>query len=128
MTVNQIKTGELLIKDKTQCPWIVGYYAKDATETGPLTGTINPPTKNFDILIDTPIAQWKYGKPYAVRPNDYVYMIAGQAYLQNGGKQAMGFDSTGSFDSNLALLEEIEPGINLLKHGAKIGRAMTPYM
>lgn len=29
MTFNQIKTSEMLLKDKSGCPWIVGYFSKD---------------------------------------------------------------------------------------------------
>lgn len=40
LDLNQIKTGEKLIKDKTGCPWIVGYLAKGQT-----FGTINEEKK-----------------------------------------------------------------------------------
>lgn len=33
ITTNQIKSDEFLLKDETQCGWIVGYVAKDRTET-----------------------------------------------------------------------------------------------
>ena len=32
LTVNQIKKQETILKDKTGCPWIVGYMASDLTE------------------------------------------------------------------------------------------------
>ena len=38
MTVNQIKTSETLLKDKTQTPWIVGYIPK--TLSGPVADSI----------------------------------------------------------------------------------------
>ena len=60
MSFNQIKKGELLIKDKSQCPWIVGYYAKN-TPTTSLSGTIAAgPDNLYDIQIDTTFEDWKY--------------------------------------------------------------------
>ncbi len=37
ISVNQIKTKELLLKDKTNCPWIVGYIGNDYLESSALT-------------------------------------------------------------------------------------------
>ena len=61
MTFNQIKTSEVVLKDYTQCPWIVGYYAKN-TPAENLEGEvpINPLDDVYDILIDTTFANWKY--------------------------------------------------------------------
>lgn len=39
ITTNQIKSDEFLLKDETQCGWIVGYVAKDREESGTLTPT-----------------------------------------------------------------------------------------
>lgn len=36
ISVNQIKTKELLLKDKTNCPWIVGYIGNDYLESSAL--------------------------------------------------------------------------------------------
>lgn len=58
ITVNQIKTNENLIKDKSGCPWLVGYYAKDATE---MNGTI--PTNNIKNAIQinlSTIEDWEF--------------------------------------------------------------------
>ena len=45
ITTNQIKKDELLLKDETQCGWVVGYVAKQSTATN-LSGNIviNPTT------------------------------------------------------------------------------------
>lgn len=51
LDLNQIKTGEKLIKDKTGCPWIVGYLAKGHT-----FGTINEEKKATLTFTD-------YGTP-----------------------------------------------------------------
>lgn len=61
MTFNQIKTSETLLKDESQCPWIVGYYARTtANDTlTSLSGTaeIYQPS---DILLDGPYYTWQY--------------------------------------------------------------------
>lgn len=49
MTVNQIKKGETLLKDKTQCPWLIAYIAKDA-------GAINGAAKVGSDLDSSAIA------------------------------------------------------------------------
>lgn len=63
--VNQIKQSEQLIKDKTQCAWLVGYldrkYAKDADKTLEFEGTLIP-----DELINAAtINDWSLYKKYS---------------------------------------------------------------
>lgn len=63
MTVNQIKTSETLLKDETDCPWIVGYYSTNADDT---TGTIMEVNLQEQIHYDENIpgtfADWGYSK------------------------------------------------------------------
>ena len=63
MTVNQIKTSETLLKDETNCPWIVGYYSTNADDT---TGTIMEINLQEQIHYDESIpgtfANWGYSK------------------------------------------------------------------
>lgn len=61
MTFNQIKQEEILLKDGSGCPWIVGYYAKN-TSADYLHGTVdaNDLDKAYDELIDVPFANWQY--------------------------------------------------------------------
>lgn len=80
-SVNQIKTSETLLKDKTGCPWIVGYYAKD-TELAYLSGTVNlnSPDDTYDIYIDQPFDSWKFNATtnnYKTFPYDIKYRIYG---------------------------------------------------
>lgn len=69
MSFNQIKKGELLIKDKSQCPWIVGYYAKN-TPNEHLSGNVNVNVGGeYDILINVPFSSWEYNatvNPYYI--------------------------------------------------------------
>lgn len=79
MTFNQIKTKEFLLKDKTNCPWIVGYYAKN-TPVEYLTGTVstNDVEKNYDILLTTPFDSWQYNatvNPFYLPPKSITYRI-----------------------------------------------------
>ena len=63
MTVNQIKTSETLLKDETQCPWIVGYYSTNADDT---TGTIMEinlqEQVHYDENVPGKFADWSYYK------------------------------------------------------------------
>ena len=58
-SVNQIKTNEYKLMDKTKCAWIVGYYSKGVNR---LQGTIpQPDTENSGyISLLTPIRNWKF--------------------------------------------------------------------
>lgn len=62
MTFNQIKTSETLLKDRTNCPWIVGYFART---TGDTTTTLSGNTISefpVDIALRTSIEDWEYYK------------------------------------------------------------------
>jgi hypothetical protein len=49
MTFNQIKTSETLLKDTTGVPWIVGYIARDANLTSPVTIPADPLIVDYDL-------------------------------------------------------------------------------
>lgn len=55
LTFNQIKQSEVLLKDKTGVPWLVGYYLKDNT----LTSTIPQQDYQADYTING-ISNWEY--------------------------------------------------------------------
>lgn len=61
LTFNQIKTKERLLKDESGIPWIIGYYAKDASN---ISGTV--PTNPLDglnyIQLASPIDAWEYSQ------------------------------------------------------------------
>lgn len=62
MTVNQIKKSEFLLKDKTNCPWLVAYIAKDANQG--LSDTVKV---NSDLIaglfnINNTIENWQQDK------------------------------------------------------------------
>ena len=62
ITTNEIKQNEILLKDKTQMPWIVIYYARKSNEAlTTLTATVQAAT-NFDISIDSTFENWKYAQ------------------------------------------------------------------
>lgn len=55
MTYNQIKKAEVLLKDKTQMPWLVGYYNKNKTLN------VNIPETEFDAdYVVNGIENWEY--------------------------------------------------------------------
>ena len=79
MTFNEIKKEEILLKDYTECPWIIGYYAKD-TPAQNLQGTVPLNTLDdiYDIIIETPFENWKYNAtttPIKTRINAIDYHI-----------------------------------------------------
>ena len=70
MSFNQIKKSETLLKDETNCPWIVGYIPRDfksdgVTITYPLTGS-------QDFTVEK-LSDWKY----------YNYIGTNKGSLQN---------------------------------------------
>ena len=56
-TVNQIKQKETLLKDKSNIPWIVGYYSKGSALQG--TVNINEEVDSIPLNIST-IEDWEY--------------------------------------------------------------------
>lgn len=62
MTYNQIKQSEQLIKDKSECQWIVGYYArKTGDATTNLKGTSIDYSTNITYTVNG-INNWEYYK------------------------------------------------------------------
>lgn len=62
MTYNQIKQSEQLIKDKSECQWIVGYYArKTGDSTTNLKGTSIDYSTNITYTVNG-INNWEYYK------------------------------------------------------------------
>ena len=55
MTYNQIKTDEILLKDDTQCGWIVGYIPKNKPNA---TDVTNLPTIETTILLEGAPAEY----------------------------------------------------------------------
>ncbi len=60
MTFNQIKKSEVLLKDKTNTPWLIGYYTKSDTA---LTATVPASTANPDFTVNG-LANWTYYNNY----------------------------------------------------------------
>lgn len=77
MSYNQIKQGEWLLKDRTRCPWLVGYYSKkiDEGSDNALTGTVKQDNTNFITLPVETIDAWKYYK-YRTETGDLFYSPA----------------------------------------------------
>lgn len=110
MTYNQIKTNEILLQDKSKCPWIVGYYAKNAED---LQGTVktNELVDVPAINIDTPINNWVYSQ-YQENPflgiskkTDYEIRVANSSAAAGAGYKFLIDSNSGStepyFDNSL---------------------------
>ena len=59
MTFNQIKTNETLLKDKSGCPWLVGYYSKGENLTGAVPINL-PEDLPIKEVLATGIEGWKF--------------------------------------------------------------------
>lgn len=71
-TVNQIKKSETLLKDKSNCPWLVGYYASSQEA---LQGTVL--TNSSDIpytQLSTTVEDWNYFKYTTNAPNKQYFL------------------------------------------------------
>lgn len=62
MTVNQIKKSEFLLKDKTNCPWLVAYIAKDANQGLSDTVKVNSDLNSGLLNINNTIENWQKDK------------------------------------------------------------------
>lgn len=56
MTFNQVKKDELLLKDSTNIPWIVGYYPNNAN----IGGKAIVSNQDYDEIIDANFSEWEY--------------------------------------------------------------------
>lgn len=72
LTVNQIKKEEILLKDNSQCPWLVMYLKKGVLGPSSTVGEITIDTSESDAdvfeTIGTPIGQWSM---YQYTTTDY---------------------------------------------------------
>lgn len=84
MTYNQVKKSETLLKDKSGCPWLVGYYAKNATD---IRGTVstNMLVDIPAIAIDTPIINWQY---YRYQTESFAGAPTSISYQLNSANQS----------------------------------------
>ena len=132
MSFNQIKKKETLLKDNSQCPWIVGYYSKK-TESSFLSGTVNynDPNDAGFILIDN-IEAWEYNAtstPFKANPNEVFYRVYGVntdniAGVSNGFIE---FNKDGDFYSWQRKLLDFNPGFNFNNNAGEVGRELAPY-
>ena len=88
MSFNQIKTKETLLKDRTGCPWIVGYYDKDQG----LEGSVD--YNEFDTVpyidIGVPIEDWEFYQYRIESGNKLKAPISSGKYLTKVSNTASG--------------------------------------
>lgn len=66
---NQIKNDEILLKDKSGCPWLVAYLQKGTLGDADSHGTVSSQTPKDVIEIATDIRNWKF---YEYREKDFI--------------------------------------------------------
>lgn len=132
ISVNQIKQSEFLLRDATQCAWIVGYYAKD-TSADNLKGTValNPIDDIYDVLIDVPFADWKFNKKNLKASIDNVhYRIYGKNATTSVGFQPqhgyVAFNINGVFAEEKTVLG-INPSLSFNFNYDECVNQMLPY-
>ena len=107
MTLNQIKTSETLLKDKTDCAWVVGYYNRKPQEEGAKLLELKEEDNIFietyyDAVIDDTFEHWYGdGKRYA-KASSPKWTIAGHYY-----NIITNYDALYTFDKNSASLERV---------------------
>lgn len=91
MTYNQIKQSETLIKDKSDCQWIVGYYArKTGDATTNLKGTSVDYSTNITYTVDS-ITNWEY---YQYTTQDFIGLPSSVKYQTLVQKSGPGTKNT----------------------------------
>lgn len=104
MSFNQIKNAEYLLQDKYDCPWIIGYYAKD-TPAENLSGTVkkNDLDNSKVATLSVPIDSWEWNytnKDFYVYPSTIEYNIYAEKFLPGGITNKDGyakFNSNGTY-------------------------------
>lgn len=102
MTFNQIKTNETLLKDKSDCAWLIAYIAKDATAEQ-LQGTINTnSTLDIDVMAYNEWSEFDgyQNVPFAGPANTTKYKINYSSYTIGPGYYLI--DSNRNVTRNLA--------------------------
>lgn len=132
MSVNQIKTSETLIKDKSGCPWIVGYYSKKVDNVEDLKGTaqINNLEYSYDIAIDTSFSEWEYNftnTPYEeVGLNGANYVITTKKDVSSY-KRNFFFDFVGNYIGNMEINQTVSNTFGLW-YPDSFGTSFEPIM
>lgn len=84
MLFNQIKKEEVLLKDKSQVPWLVAYIAKNASGEN-IVINYKPADQNFIEVSAANIDQWAYSGYDADNPFlGLPYSISYKTYFQAG--------------------------------------------
>lgn len=133
MTFNQIKQSEQLLKDKTGCPWIVGYYAKNIPNEN-LSGTIDTNDLNavYDLSLNVPFEEWEYNatvRPYYIEPSKINYRIYAMNMTTSVGFQKqqgyLNFTKEGAYN-NWTYVRDLSASLSCEYKGDIVGRELEP--
>ena len=94
-TVNQIKTDEILLRDKTKCPWIVGYYPENIQDPAddaenPVVGSLSAEFSQdlyFDAAINTSYDEWYASLNNSFKANKWVLGLQLEEFHGSEGRQ-----------------------------------------
>ena len=101
MTFNQVKKEELLLKDSTNIPWIVGYYPNNAT----IKGTAKLPNTEYDEVVSANFSDWAYSGLVTCKPSptsiEYKFIIWGNKSIKYNLTETLLGNSVISYDVNV---------------------------
>ena len=97
MTFNQIKTSETLLKDATGVPWIIGYIARDANLTNPITVPTDPLAVDYELttLGGYAYAQYTFDNPYKMNYTDFTAKMYIRGPSVSNDQLQVGWDTWG---------------------------------
>ena len=97
MTFNQIKTSETLLKDNTGVPWIVGYIARDANLTNPITVPTDPLAVDYELtdLGSYTYSQYTFDNPYKMQYVDFTAKMYVRGPGVSNDQLQVGWDTWG---------------------------------
>ena len=122
LTVNQIKKQETILKDKTGCPWIVGYMASDLTEDKRIDASSENIAK--PVVSDYTYDEWQNFQQKGILKIDSVsFQIIGKNNVGGGVFQFI----VGSRQEYKKLGVDADyPNVNLFFRNTKVGTKDGP--
>lgn len=146
LKVNQIKKREILLKDKTNCAWLVLYLKKGVLGNktigpdGDGTITINVP--NSDVFVyeelTTPISSWQYYTNTTIPYKQATKHVFGVRYNQGAGYSIYSIENSNNnniqgrgginLDSNLSVPALINSGPTEAQQKTALNAQFIPHL
>lgn len=101
MTYNQIKTKEILLPDRSNTPWYVGYLSKEDLDGRSFELPKQPlnVAQSYDSFNDYPYYQYNVDNPYKTSYTEFVCSVF--TYVNYGANYQIGWDENGNLKDPL---------------------------